>query len=303
MTVLGQTRPVVVGVDSTETSWAAILTGAWEALHRKAPLCLAHGAPMGLSGWPLAFSAVYPDNYDPLEEPGEELQAALDRLSNRFPDLTVGTSLWLGGPAGGLVEASHDAELLVVGARGSGGAAGLSTGSVAAQTASHASCPVIVVRPSGLARDDPLIPHPGPVVVGVDGSPASNAALSFAFGEAAWRETALVAVNSWWDFPRQALGPRRTDVFDNMDSAVSEAERLLAETVAGFSSLYPDVELQIRSVREMTPSLALVELSRMAGLVVVGSRGRGGFASLLLGSVSRDVLATAHAPVAIVHSH
>jgi nucleotide-binding universal stress UspA family protein len=88
-----------------------------------------------------------------------------------------------------------------------------------------------------------------------------------------------------------------------MESAVTEAERLLAETVAGFSSLYPDVELRIRSVREMTPSLALVEFSRMAGLVVVGSRGRGGFASLLLGSVSRDVLATAQTPVAIVHSH
>jgi nucleotide-binding universal stress UspA family protein len=301
VTAPARVRPVVVGVDSTDASWPAVLTGAWEAHNRGAPLCLAHGSQIGLASWPLTMAAIYPEGADPLAAADQDLRAVADPVSRRYPDLTVRTRSWLGGAAAGLVELSHDAELLVVGARGSGGAAGLPTGSVAAQTAAHASCPVIVVRPPGLVGDDLVVPRPGPVVVGVDGSPASEAALTFALGEARLRDTALIAVNSWWEFPDQALAPAGADVFDDMDEADAEARRRLAEAVAGVSSTYPEVVLQTRSVRDMTPSLALIELSRMAGLVVVGSRGRGGFASLVLGSVSRDVLATAQAPVAIVH--
>jgi nucleotide-binding universal stress UspA family protein len=161
---------------------------------------------------------------------------------------------------------------------------------------------VIVVRPPlGDTDDMPPVPHPGPVLVGVDGSPSSDAALRFAFDEASMRGVPLVALNSWWMLPRDNLGPVYPGTYDDLERATDEAQRLLAEAVAGWSADYPDIELEKRSPHEMNPSIALIDASRDAGLVVVGSRGRGGFVGLLLGSVGRDMVGNAQCPVAVVH--
>jgi nucleotide-binding universal stress UspA family protein len=115
------------------------------------------------------------------------------------------------------------------------------------------------------------------------------------------RGAPLVALNCWWQLPRKNLGPVYPGTYDDLERATAEARRLLAEAVAGWSADYPDVVLEQRPVHEMNTSIALINASREAGLVVVGSRGRGGFVGLLLGSVGRDLVGNAHCPVAVVH--
>src|SRR2546421_4838050 len=132
-----------------------------------------------------------------------------------------------------------------------------------------------------------------PVVVGVDGSPESAAALGFAFDEASARGLPLVAVYAWRALPSENLGPVTMRHYDP-DEAAQEAARLLAEQLAGWPAKYPDVSLERQAVLSFNPAETLVDASRTASLVVVGSRGRGGFAGLLLGSVSRALVPHAH---------
>jgi nucleotide-binding universal stress UspA family protein len=301
MDVKGGPAAVVVGVDVAENNWPAIRTGAWEAQRRAATLLLAHGYENFVTFAGFGAEPYFPPGYDPAAEATETLERLADAARDRFPTVSVHTRLWVGSGAGGLVDESHAAQLVVVGARGSGGFAWATIGSTAAQVAAHAHCPVIVVRPP--VQDggaEPTVPHPGPVGVGVDGSPAADVALRFAFDEASARGVPVVAFNSWWVLPRKNLGPVYSGTYDE-PQATAEAQRLLAEAVAGWSADYPDVEVQHRSVHEMNPSISLINASHEAGLVVVGSRGRGGFVGLLLGSVGRDLVGNAYCPVAVVH--
>ncbi len=189
-----------------------------------------------------------------------------------------------------LLAEARDAALVVLGNRGLGGFAGLLLGSVAVQVSAHADGPVLVVR--GESRAD------GPVVVGVDGSELSQEAVRFAFEEAAWRGTELVAVHAWLYPTPVGPGDILPLVYD-LDAFRDEEERVLAEAVAGWSERYPEVPVRRRLVRG-SPGRALVEESRTAQLVVVGARGRGALGGLLLGSVSHAVLHHAHCPLAIV---
>jgi nucleotide-binding universal stress UspA family protein len=303
-----QTHPVVVGVDGSAQSWQAVHAAAWEATQRGVPMLLTHGYardyPYLWYGWTPPFVAPVYDGEPPAK-------AGLDEAANRvraaYPDLAVEVRLSSAAGAPALIEASANAALVVVGARGQGGFAGLSIGSVAAQTAAHAAVPVLVVRPP--VPDDPEpdvtrparpVPHPGPVVVGVEGSPESDAAIGFAFEAAAHRHVALVALHVWWALPPGNLGPTRPGQYHDAE-ARDEARRLTAELIAGWSGTYPDVPVELRPVASMNPSYELIQASAEAGLIVVGSRGRGGFTGLLLGSVGRDLVGHADAPVAVVH--
>jgi len=294
--------PVVVGVDGSDASWPAVLAGAWEARQRRTQLLLLHGYFAGVPYSPVGLAPYYPPGYDALSDAKAMLAATVQKVREGNPDLTVHTKLTMGGGAATLIEESRKASLVVVGARGYGGFTGLSIGSVGAQVAAHAYSPVIVVRPP--ADEDPTTAglHPGAIVVGVDGSPRTAATLAFAFEEAAAREVPLVALHAWWMLPQNNLGPARPGAYDHKE-AHGEAQRMLAEAVAGWSSQYPDVKLEERPVNTMNSSSALIQASADAGLVVVGCRGRGGFTGLLLGSVGRDLVGHAHAPVAIVHDH
>jgi len=185
------------------------------------------------------------------------------------------------------------AAVLVLGDRGAGGLARLTAGSVAVHVATHAECPVVVVREPGPAASDM------PVVLGVDGSSAETgetgeASVAFAFDAAARRQVPLVAVHAWRDL---MIDPGLEAALD-LD-AVDEHE-ILAERLAGWAEKYPEVPVQSRVVRGRA-ARALVDASARAQLVVVGSRGRNGLAGILLGSVSRAVLLHAHCPVAVVH--
>jgi nucleotide-binding universal stress UspA family protein len=202
----------------------------------------------------------------------------------------------VGGPAGVLVDESRAASLVVVGTRGLGGFAGLLAGSVSTQVADHAHCPVIVVRTGATTG-----PGPGaPVVVGLDGSPLSSHALQFALDLAAASDAPLVALYAWRGLPTGNLGPTTVWHYDP-EEAEEEARRLLAEQLAGCAERYPQVSIEQRTVLSFNPGDTLVDASRTAGLVVVGSRGRGGFTGLLLGSTSQTLVHHARCSVAVIH--
>ena len=187
-----------------------------------------------------------------------------------------------------LVDLSKGAEMIVVGSRGHG-ALGSLLGSVSAGLVQHAHCPVAVIH-----DEDPLMPHPAqaPVLVGIDGSPASELATAIAFDEASRRHVDLVALHAWSD--AGALD------FPGMDWSTmkSSEDEVLAERLAGWQEHYPDVSVY-RLVVCGHPARQLIEHSEEAQLAVVGSRGLGGFAGMLLGSVSAAVVQSARMPVIV----
>lgn len=279
--------PVVAGVDGSEAARRAVVWAAEEAVRRGAALRLVTA---------FAFTADHVVGHpglgeryrDTMEEVARRDLAAAEELA-AVADVPVTADLRVGFPIGTLAEEARHAQLLVVGSRGRGGVAGLLLGSVSAALAAHAACPVVVVR------EDAAGTVGGPVVVGIDGSPGSEAATAFAFEAAAMRGVPLVAVHSWTDL---VIDPAAAPLMDG--DAVAQSERaVLAERLRGWKEKYPDVDVQQVVVRDL-PAHALVERSAGAQLLVVGSRGRGGAASLLLGSVSHGVLHRGRCPVAVV---
>jgi nucleotide-binding universal stress UspA family protein len=287
-------RAVVAGVDGSECGLQAVRWAAAEALQRQLPLRLvaAHAWPSGgLVGDPglgVDYRAVLRDVVL-----GHLATAAAD-ARQVAPELDIEQVEVTGYPVPVLLGESAHAEIVVLGDRGLGGFTGLLIGSVAVEVTAHASCPVIVVRGS---EPDRTGPRPEPVVVGVDGSPTSEAATAFAFEAASLRRVPLVAVHVWRDVLVDATMAPLLD-WDVIDS---DEREVLAERLAGWTEKYPDVPVR-RLVARDRPARALVEESGRAQLVVVGSRGRGGFHGLLLGSVSQALLHHAHCPVAVVRS-
>lgn len=285
-------RSVVSGIDGSETALQAVRWAAAEATQRRSPLRLvsAYAAPAGrLVGDPglgVDYRTVVRDSA------ARHLAAAATAATVVAPDLAVQQVLVEGFPISALQAQSVDAALVVLGDRGLGGFTGLLLGSVAVGLAAHAACPVVVVRGPEF---DTSAPRVEPVVVGVDGSAASEAAVAFAFEAAALRAVPLVAVHAWYDL---LLDPTMAPPRD-ADALESDEREVLAERLAGWSQKYPDVDVR-RLVVHDRPARALVQESASAQLVVVGSRGRGGLAGMLLGSVSHALLHHAHCPVAVV---
>jgi nucleotide-binding universal stress UspA family protein len=205
----------------------------------------------------------------------------------------VTSELTVGDPGSILLEDSRHATLVVVGSRGLGSLHSLLLGSVSARLVAHAKVPVVVVRPP--APDGDRVG----VVVGVDGSPGSAAAVEFAFDEAAARGAALTAVYAWGVPPMGNLGPTTARHYDPVE-ARQEADRVLAEALAGWPEKYPDVRVIRRAVHSLNPLRTLIEESAYAELIVVGPRCHTGLAGLLLGSVSYGLVRHTRVPVAVV---
>jgi nucleotide-binding universal stress UspA family protein len=283
-------RPIVVGVDGSEPARRAVRWAAQEAARRDLPLRVvtAFEWPHDHALGQVALGAGYREIM--LETARRELDDAVQTARTTEPDVEVERQLVVGYPIPVLVAEARLAQLVVIGNRGLGGVTGLLVGSVAIALASHADCPVVLVR-GGDESPDPS----WPVVVGVDGSPTSEAALAFAYEAAAVRGVPLVAVHTWWDL---LVDPALAPLLD-WDAIEDDERRLLAERLSGWAEKYPDVQVR-RIVERGHAAKALVEQSLRAQLVVVGSRGRGSVAGLLLGSVSHAMLHRAHCPVAVV---
>jgi nucleotide-binding universal stress UspA family protein len=277
------------------------------AAARSLPLHLVHGY-LHPFGYGVAI-----DPYAGLPPPSEDAERMLEKaaatLRGAWPDLVVQARQMPGGPAATLIEESRRAELVVVGGRGHGGFAGLPLGSVGAQVGGHAHCPVMVIRPPDLPPPDrgpvmvirpPDLPPPdrGPVMVGVDGSPGCTPALAFAADEAARRGSTLTVVHAW----SVDAFHHKADTYAGVEAACrAAAVALVADATATARRQSPGLAIEERLVQTLNPAPVLIEASRDAGLVVVGSRGRGGFAGLVLGSVGQALLHHAMCPVVIAH--
>ena len=281
---------VVVGMDGSESALLAAKWGAKEATLRGRGLTLAHAVlPAAASG---IFGMGVPPRLDLIDEARVSAIVELTRLTGELECTDVLIHVEVGSPSGLLLHASDSAELLVLGSRGRGGFANLLLGSVGTQVASHANCPVVVMRA------DPRV-GANEVVVGIDGSPHSIAALEFAFNEASRRGWNLVAVHAW-DVPAYDLIVTPEGPIPFPLENVADAEiRLAAEVLAGFKVDYPDVHVTENLVR--SPAVqALLDASTNAALIVVGTRGRNIALGALLGSVSNGILHKARVPVAVI---
>jgi nucleotide-binding universal stress UspA family protein len=206
------------------------------------------------------------------------------------PALDVAIRLFQGDPVQALRRESEQARLTVVGSRGIGRVSGVLLGSVAMAITSHGTAPVAVVPAEG-----PGGSAGGPVVVGVDGSATSEAAIAFAFDEAAVRGVRLLAVHTWNDVRPTLVDPTMIDYAKLEDGERAE----LSEQLAGWREKYPDVDVRPIVVRGR-PTQTLLRYAGQAELVVVGSRGRGGFAGMVLGSTSHTLITHAICPVVVV---
>lgn len=282
---------VVVGVDGSPTSDLALDWAVEEATRKGLPLHIIHGFPYG---YPTTVTGMGYAIADLSDLAAGVRKDAIARASRANPNLVITWDQPPLGPAVALVNASETADTVVVGARGMSAVRGLLLGSVSVQVAAHAHCPVVVVheRRTPSKVDDP-------VVVGVDGSASSMNAIAYAYEQAATRGVGLTVVHAWWlEYVEGAAASAIWTV--DWQRMAEEEQTLVAESLAGWQEKYPDVTVSRHSVRGL-PVESLVEQSETACLVVVGTRGRGGFAGLLLGSVSQGVMHRSHCPVAVVH--
>ena len=284
---------IVVGVDGSPTSDLALDWAVEEATRRVLPLHIIHafsyGYPMTDIGMEYAING--------LRQLADGVRKeAVARARRASTQLVITWSEPACRPAAALVDASQTADTVVVGARGMSAAHGVFMGSVPVQVAAHARCPVVIVH------DIPAEAATGaPVVVGVDGSDVSSSAIAYAYDQASSRGVGLTVVHAWWlDNVEDAAAAAIWTV--DWQAFAQEEQALVAESLAGWQEKYPDVAVRRHSVRGL-PVEALVRQSENASLVVVGTRGRGGFGGLLLGSVSQGVMRRAQCPVAIVHGH
>lgn len=314
MTEGSAARPaVVVGVENSAAGQLAVRWAADEADRRRLPLRLVHaldwpaGAPrpqyshatgepvrhrethrVHAVSWPaqpyrdadlIPPARGWGDRFRDTGRDAVELARTIALTDH--PGLEVDDVLADGDPVKVLRAQGEGAEMLVLGSRHLSSAAELlTTGSIAVPLAAHARCPVVIVRGS----EQPGLLNPF-LVVGVDGSSRSEPALAFAFDEASRRRAILNAV--------LATGPYASKATD------TEAGIKLAESLAGWKERYPDVVVRPQIARGHTVR-ALVDASRNALGLVVGTRGLGGFRGMVLGSVSHGVIHHAACPVIVV---
>lgn len=282
--------PVVVGVDGSDESLVAVDLAARMAADRSRALRVVHAFI-----WPELRAPLGPYEGGPAEgglanEAKSIVDAAVSRARDSGRDLTVTGDVVVGAPATVLIAEARSAAMVVLGDRGLGGFSGLLIGSVAIQVSAHASCAVVVAKGDiGRAAD---------VVVGVDGSSEAALALRFGLEEASLRGVGLRALHAF-RHPATGKDEENLPLIYDADQVREQGATLLAAAVAQCGEHYPQVTIKQDLVRERAAH-ALIRASASAGCVVVGSRGRGGFLGLVLGSVSHAVLHHAQCPVAIV---
>ncbi|TAM67262.1 universal stress protein [Mycobacterium sp.] len=280
---------IVVAVDGSPASTAAARWAAQEAAMRNIPLTVVHAVTTPTTTYP---PVPYPESLvTNLEDEGKKaIMHAMKVAEDAMPGgrkVPIDRKLVYAAPVPALLEASDTAEMIVMGSSGRGALARGLLGSVSSTVVRHANCPVAVIRDEEL----PDLRN-APVLLGTDGSPASELATEIAFDEASRRGVDLVAIHAWSD-------AAVSEVFEIEWPAVEgEAQRSLAESLAGWEERYPDVTVH-RFIARDRAARHLIDKSETAQLVVVGSHGRGGLARMLLGSVSNAVLHSVRIPVIV----
>ena len=282
------TEQIIVGVDASPVSWLALRWATAEAARRGTGLRVVH-----------AYHVRVPEaSYDPgaaettaRTDATTVVDDAVEDVRRRSPGVDVRTENVLGGAEGALIAAAPPGELVVVGNRGHSEFAATLTGSTCQQVALHAPASVAVIRPQMKADT-------GPVVVGYDGSPTAEAVLTAAIDQAQARDCGLVVIRAFR--PATPAWPAGTPSPRTFNAATARAALTteLQTAVAPVAEKYPTVPVDVR-VAGADAAQLLVEASRTARLVVVGSRGHGGFAGMLLGSVGLHLLHHAQCPVLI----
>lgn len=269
---------VVVGLDGSSSSRSALLWAVDQAVAENRPLTLVHAAP-GAS-----------QHDGPMI-----LEHARAEVSRRAPGLTVHELTGSAGPREVLTGLADRAALVVVGSRGRGPVRSLLLGSVGVALTRHARCPVVVVRPGsrGAVRNG--------VLVGVDGSVRSQAALELAFRQASLHRLPLTVMHTFVDVvvDGTSVGSPVPIPVDVRTADLEEERLILAESLAGMGEKYPDVPVRAELARGLAAECLLHEASRM-NLVVVGSHDGGTASEVLLGSVAATVVEHATCPVVVV---
>ena len=284
---------IVVGVDGSPASKVAVQWAARDAELRKVPLTLVHVVRATAGTW--LETPSLPEWMRGQRERGRQViddaLKIVEESCQRGP-AQVHCEMPSANAVPALVDLSKNADLVVVSRHGTGTLRGRHMGSVTSGLVYHAHCPVAVIHDEAPPNADVA---QSPVLVGIDGSPESELATAIAFDEASRRKVGLTAVHAWSD----------VNQFDSVVSfnphwpALRAVEdEIVAERLAGWVQRYPDVPVQRHIVRD-EPARQLVETSEWAQLVVVGSHGSGGFAGMLLGSVSAAVVLLARVPVIV----
>jgi nucleotide-binding universal stress UspA family protein len=274
-------KPVVVGVDGSDQSVLALDWAVDEAKRRGRPLELV----FALNDTPYMEISQHAQR-----ERAEEMLEQLADRARGLGALEVTTKCEYEAPVDAMLDASRTAELLVLGSRGHTIVGGWLIGSVSMHVSRHAACPVAVIR-------SPHDMSARRVVVGVDGSAPSEAALGFAFDEADGRGAPLLVIRAEEE-PVRAVGLGLSPVVF-VDEEEEIIERELADQVDPWREKYPSVTVTT-DVRVGHPTNVLTDASLTASLVVVGSRGRGGFSGALMGSISQGVLHHSRTSVVVV---
>ncbi len=281
------TTAVVVGVDGTGRSLKALMWAAHRASLHRVPLRIVHALPRYEGDIPL----FPPGRFEEAQDHGREiLEEATSLVREAYPDMDLVTEMPMGTPARLLLAESEHAHVVVIGAKGTD-IGNLLLGSTALQVVGHAACPVVVVN--HVTTGHHL------VVVGTDGSPDSTEALAFAFGAASLGKARLQVVSALGlpqGWPTHLMRPLPGD-----DEEVAKRRQQVENQIAPFRERDPDVEVDL-DVHRVGPLHALATASHRADLLVVGSRGRGGFHGLAVGSTTHKLLHMAGCPMAVVHA-
>jgi len=266
---------IVVGFDGSPESEHALRWAAAEARIRRVSLVICH-----VWHWPYGFDPVHSESIGIARRMAQHVLAkGVSIAAEIAPQVEVRGALESGGAASVLLHEASGAVMVVTGARGEDGIEGVAAGSVAIRVAGHALCPTVIIRDSA--------PADGPIVVGVDGSAGSDAALALACEEAVLRRRTVLAVHA---------APEGADSAELRRQAGSRLET----QVAPWCTKYPHLEVRTKLVVQ-EPREALIGVAEGATLLVVGDRGTGGIDGMRLGAVSQAMVEYAPCPVAVAH--
>lgn len=291
---MSRTEEILVGVDGSESSLLALEWALHEAERRGWPVrvvCCYSIPSFSAASLDGGYAAL--DDSTMKESAAAALEIALSRVRER--GIAVAGSLEAGDAAGVLIAASAHAGLVVVGTRGSGGFTDRLLGTVSSALPAHAHCPVVIV-PTRSGQVSRFIPQRR-IVVGMDGSASSKVALEYAISQAALWDGELTVVAGVPMAQGTGMLPWLPAVVDR-GQVLADVESAMEQRVSealGESGVRPKVH-----ALDGSGAALLTEFSTVVELVVVGSRGRGGFAGMLLGSTSQSVLHHASCPVMVV---